>query len=31
MTLAGAMNSTDNNQNGTKDVEGYEFNVSFAF
>jgi len=31
MTIAGAMNSTDNNANGTKDVEGYEFNVSFAF
>ncbi len=31
MTIAGAMNSTDNNQNGTTDVEGYEFNVSFAF
>ena len=31
MTIAGAMNSTDNNQNGTTDVEGYEFNLSFAF
>ena len=31
MTIAGAMNSTDNNQNGTTDVEGYEFNISFAF
>jgi len=25
------MNSTDNNANGTTDVEGYEFNLSFAF
>ena len=31
MTIAGAMNSTDNNANGTTDVEGYEFNLSFAF
>ena len=31
MTIAGAMNSTDNNANGTTDVEGYEFNISFAF
>ena len=31
MTIAGGMNSTDNNANGTTDVEGYEFNVSFAF
>ena len=31
MTIAGAMNSTDNNGNTTKDVEGYEFNLSFAF
>ena len=31
MTIAGAMNSTDNNANGATDVEGYEFNLSFAF
>ena len=31
MTIAGGMNSTDNNANGTTDVEGYEFNISFAF
>ena len=31
MTIAGAMNSTDNNANTTNDVEGYEFNISFAF
>ena len=31
MTIAGAMNSTDNNANGTKAVAGYEFNLSFAF
>ena len=31
MTVSGAMNSTDNNANGTTDVEGYEFNLSFAF
>ena len=31
MTIAGGMNSTDNNANGTTDVEGYEFNLSFAF
>ncbi len=31
MTIAGGMNSTDNNANGSTDVEGYEFNVSFAF
>ena len=31
MTIAGGMNSTDNNANGATDVEGYEFNLSFAF
>ena len=31
MTISAAMNSTDNNANGTTDVEGYEFNLSFAF
>ena len=32
MTLAGAMNEVDNMDGGaTKDFEGYEFNLKFAF
>ena len=32
MTLAGAMNETDNmGGTGTTDREGYEFTLSFAF